>query len=129
MLLLAAPSTAAAQPASSAPSRAQLRTCLVHATPETCLDDLFRRDLTGHTTQEALRLLDRYQADDGDLRHACHPVVHAIGRETFRIQKSVHAAFQVCDGTCVVASHAVPPEAITAQCREHFPHGTTCNAV
>ena len=98
-ILLATPAIAAA-PAADIPTPEQLRACVVETTPHQCLDDLFRRYLTGHTTQQALRLLDRYQAEDGGVRNACHLVVHAIGRETFRIRKSVHASFQVCDGTC-----------------------------
>lgn len=100
LLLLAAPSSAFAKDATDVPTPAQLRACILDPTPEACLDALFRRYLTRYPTQDALRLLEKYQAADGDIRNACHPVVHAIGRETFRVQRSVQSSFQVCDGTC-----------------------------
>jgi hypothetical protein len=73
---------------------------MLSQTPEACLDALFRRYLTSHTTQDALRLLDRYQQTDGEMRNVCHPVVHAIGRETFRIHQTVPRSFELCDGSC-----------------------------
>ena len=101
----ASPGAAAGPPTGSgaragAPSPDELRACFAGRTPETCLDGLFRRYLATHSTAEALRLLTAYEAAHVDLRLGCHPIVHAIGRETFRIKGTIHDAFAACDGTC-----------------------------
>jgi hypothetical protein len=65
-----------------------------------CLDNLFAVALKTHSTLEILHLMQRYEAEDPELRRDCHPVVHAIGRETFRIKGNIHDSFSACDQTC-----------------------------
>jgi hypothetical protein len=65
-----------------------------------CLDDLFRPALNNHTTVEILQLIEALGVDDAELRRDCHPVVHAIGRETFRLRGNIHDSFSACDQTC-----------------------------
>lgn len=65
-----------------------------------CLDQIFREFLKTHTTPQALAQLQKFEEADPGYRVACHPVVHAVGRETFRIQKTVHDSFAACDQTC-----------------------------
>ncbi len=66
----------------------------------TCLDGLFREFLKTHSTTEALAVIQRYEDADAGLRLSCHPVVHAIGRETFRLAGTVQDSFAACDQTC-----------------------------
>ena len=47
-----------------------------------------------------LQLIERFEAEDPELRRDCHPVVHAIGRETFRLKGNIHDSFSACDQTC-----------------------------
>lgn len=65
-----------------------------------CLDLVFRQFLTQQTAAQALLLIQRYQEHDVELRLACHPVVHAIGRELFQQVGTIHNAFSACDQTC-----------------------------
>src|SRR5262245_59572762 len=65
-----------------------------------CLDDLFREALKTHSTLEVLQLIQRAEDEDADLRRDCHPIVHAIGRETYRIKGNIHNSFSACDQTC-----------------------------
>ena len=83
------------------PSPAALKECL-NKTDQTgkCLDGLFREFLQTHSTAEALELLRRYEDPYSELRLSCHPVVHAIGRETFRVKGTIHDSFAACDQTC-----------------------------
>ncbi len=96
VLLASGSAVAAAEP----PSPAALRACQATPRPDECLDGLFRPYLAGHSTTDALRLIEQYSAEHADLRVGCHPIVHAVGRETFRVRGSVHAGFAACDGTC-----------------------------
>lgn len=83
------------------PTPRELKRCFgTGAERDRCLDGLFREFLAGHSTVEALKLVDRYGATDTDIRLACHPIVHAVGRETFRIKKTIHDSFTACDQTC-----------------------------
>lgn len=45
-------------------------------------------------------MIERFEAEDSELRRDCHPVVHAIGRETYRIKGNIHDSFLACDQTC-----------------------------
>jgi hypothetical protein len=65
-----------------------------------CLDLVFREFLTQQTAAEALALVQRYQEHDAELRLACHPVVHAIGRELFQRAGTIHDSFVACNQTC-----------------------------
>jgi hypothetical protein len=95
----AAPAKTAA-PAEAAPSAAALNACLGQGGQEDCLDRHSREFLRTHATVEALALLQRYLETDWRLRLGCHPIAHAIGRETYRLKRTIHDAFTACDQTC-----------------------------
>ncbi len=85
---------------SSVPSREQVIACLRQAGGAECLDNLFREMLKTHSTAQALELIQRFEREDPELRRDCHPVVHAIGRETYRLKGNIHDSFSACDQTC-----------------------------
>ena len=82
------------------PSLDAIKSCLKGSGSAACLDNLFRPVLKTHTTIEILKLIEQLGIDDGELRRDCHPVVHAVGRETFRLKGNVHDSFSACDQTC-----------------------------
>ena len=90
-----APTAAAAMP-----TLAAVKSCLASARGAECLDKLFAEALKTHSTIEVLQLMQRFEAQDPELRRDCHPVVHAIGRETYRIKGNIHDSFSACDQTC-----------------------------
>jgi hypothetical protein len=65
-----------------------------------CLETLFRDGLKQQSPAELLQLIQKYEDADPALRQSCHPVVHALGREIFRVKGNIHDAFQACDQTC-----------------------------
>ena len=85
---------------STLPSRQAIKDCLNTARGAECLDELFRQSLKDHSTAEALGLIARLESEDPELRRDCHPVVHAIGRETYRVKGNIHDSFLACDQTC-----------------------------
>jgi hypothetical protein len=86
--------------ATELPSLAAIKECLKAADSVECLDNLFRTALKNHSTADALELIRRFEVEDPELRRDCHPVVHAIGRETFQLKGNVHDSFSACDQTC-----------------------------
>jgi hypothetical protein len=82
------------------PTAEAIGACLKAEHSAECLDLLFREALRKHTTAELLQLVARLETTDADLRRECHPVVHAIGRETFLQKGSIHDSFAACDQTC-----------------------------
>jgi hypothetical protein len=92
------PSSAASE--SALPSLDAIKSCINQPNSPECLDMLFRDALKKNTTLEVLQLIQRYEKEDIDLRRDCHPVVHAIGRETYRIKGTIHDSFSACDQTC-----------------------------
>jgi hypothetical protein len=85
---------------SGLPSMGVIKDCLKDVHGVECLDNLFREALKTHSTLEVLQLIDRFEAQDAELRRDCHVVVHAIGRETFRLKGTIHDSFAACDQTC-----------------------------
>jgi hypothetical protein len=65
-----------------------------------CLDLLFRELLAERSAAEVLGIIQLGQDRDSDVRLACHPIVHAIGRELFQRAGTIHVAFQSCNQTC-----------------------------
>jgi hypothetical protein len=65
-----------------------------------CLDKLFREALKTHSTIEILQQIQRFEDDDAEIRRDCHPIVHSVGRETYRIKGNIHDSFNACDQTC-----------------------------
>lgn len=101
-LAVLAPHAAAAQSiaAPALPDARAIHSCLSQTRSAECLDQLFGEALQHHTTAELLELIRRLEQDDPQLKSACHPVVHAIGRETYRLKGNIHDSFSACDQTC-----------------------------
>jgi hypothetical protein len=85
---------------SALPSAEALKACFQTSRSAECLDELYREPLSRHSTLDALQQLQRLESVDLELRRDCHPIVHAIGRETFRLKGNIHDAFSACDQTC-----------------------------
>jgi hypothetical protein len=109
----------------TAPPIEQIRDCLAQGESAECLDKLFREMLTTHSTAQALELIRRFEKEDPELRRDCHPVVHAVGRETFRLKGNIHDAFSACDQTCHSGCYHgsverfLRGEAVYAQAKRH----------
>ena len=106
-ILLSAGSSAPAQetkqtlvPTAALPSAQAINSCMGRKDGAECLDNLFREALKNNSTRDALQLIQRLEKEDPDIRRDCHPIVHAIGRETFRSQGNIHDSFTACDQTC-----------------------------
>jgi hypothetical protein len=82
------------------PSLEAIKACMDGGTNAECLDQLFRAALSQHSTMELLQLVQRFGTEDPEVGRDCHPIVHAIGRETFRIKGNIHDSFAACDQTC-----------------------------
>ena len=82
------------------PSAEALKSCMERRDGAECMDKLFREALKSHTTRDALQLIQRFSDNDAEIRRDCHPIVHAIGRETYRVKGTIHDAFSACDQTC-----------------------------
>jgi hypothetical protein len=85
---------------STLPSLQTIKACMNNPGAAECLDQLFREILKTHSTREALQSIEQFEAEDPEFRRDCHPVVHSIGRETFRLKGNIHEAFSACDQTC-----------------------------
>jgi hypothetical protein len=85
---------------SAMPAPEAIKACMAGPRGAECLDLLFRETLKTRTTLEALQYVERLEATDAELLRDCHPVVHAIGRETFLQKGSIHDSFAACDQTC-----------------------------
>jgi hypothetical protein len=90
----------AASKAGDLPSLATTKDCLKKIRSAECLDNLFRETLKHHTTGAVLQLIQRFELEDAEFRRDCHPVVHAVGRETFQLKGNIHDSFSACDQTC-----------------------------
>ncbi len=66
-----------------------------------CMEPFWAEYLKTHTTKEALGLLSCYANTDPDIAASCHPVSHAIGRQTFVVQGTIERSFAQCDQTCI----------------------------
>jgi hypothetical protein len=84
------------------PPPAALKECLAKPPPgnNECLELLFRGALEKQSPAELLKLVQKYEDEDAALLLACHPVVHALGREIFRVKGNIHDSFLACDQTC-----------------------------
>jgi hypothetical protein len=82
------------------PAPDAIKACLKRARSAECLDLLFREALKTQSTLQALQYVQHLEETDAELRRDCHPVVHAIGRETFLQKGSIHDSFAACDQTC-----------------------------
>ncbi|TSC75513.1 MAG: hypothetical protein G01um101430_355 [Parcubacteria group bacterium Gr01-1014_30] len=83
-------------------SAEELKICLARPGSEinNCLDSLFRKYLEKKTPVEALALVEELGNYDSKIRFSCHPIVHAIGRETFKKEGTIPDSFAACDQTC-----------------------------
>ena len=102
LVLLVWATVSRAEPLSSAalPSAAALRDCMNDRNGAECLDNLFGEALKKNSTPEVLQHVQRLSDENQDIRRDCHPIVHAIGRETFRAKGNIHESFSACDQTC-----------------------------
>ncbi len=82
------------------PSIEELKGCLKTIQAAECLDKLYNKALKNNSTFDALKQIQQLEAQDPELRRDCHPIVHAIGRETFRVKGTIHESFAACDQTC-----------------------------
>lgn len=82
------------------PTAQEVKSCINSRQSAECLDSLFAQALKRHSTLEILQLIQRYETEDPELRRDCHPVVHAVGRETYRVKGNIHDSFSACDQTC-----------------------------
>jgi len=73
-------------PTALLPSGQAIKSCMGRKDGAECLDNLFREALRTNSTLDALQSIQRLEKDDPDIRRDCHPIVHAIGRETYRIK-------------------------------------------
>jgi hypothetical protein len=87
-------------PTALLPSAQAIKSCMGRKDGAECLDNLFREALRTNSTLDALQLIQRLEKDDPEIRRDCHPIVHAIGRETYRIKGNIHDSFSACDQTC-----------------------------
>ncbi|HTF92292.1 MAG TPA: hypothetical protein VK632_04560 [Verrucomicrobiae bacterium] len=87
-------------PTAALPSLDAIKTCMDSRQSAECLDKLFRDALKNHSTLDILQMVQRFEAEDSEFRRDCHPVVHAIGRETYRLKGNIHDSFSACDQTC-----------------------------
>jgi len=85
---------------STLPTLQTTKECMSSSAPAECLDQLFRETLKTHSVKEVLGLVEKFESEDSEFRRDCHPVVHAIGRENFRLKGNLHEAFAACDQTC-----------------------------
>jgi hypothetical protein len=87
--------------AGSPVSNAKLNACLgLGAQQPQCLDEIFKLYMVDHSTTQALALLQCYEDNDTNLNVSCHPISHAIGRNTYVIDKTIDKAFSDCNQTC-----------------------------
>jgi len=86
--------------AAEAPPATALKACLGKPGSDQCLDRLYREALGTQSPAQLLQSLQKYQDTDPGLRLSCHPVVHALGREIFRVKGNIHDSFSACDQTC-----------------------------
>jgi hypothetical protein len=87
-------------PTAALPSLEAIKTCMDSRESAECLDKLFRDALKNYSTLNVLQMVQRFEAEDPEFRRDCHPVVHAIGRETYRLKGNIHDSFSACDQTC-----------------------------
>src|ERR1700752_1032892 len=92
--------TSQTQAPSALPSAEALKSCMSSRNGAQCMDELFREALKKHSTREALQLIQSLSDNDPEIRRDCHPIVHAIGRETYRISGNIHNSFSACDQPC-----------------------------
>jgi hypothetical protein len=67
---------------------------------EDCADSRVEKLLETKSTKDLLAELDSLGKSNGVWLQQCHPVVHVIGRMTFKKAGTLHAAFAACDQTC-----------------------------
>lgn len=91
---------AAGKPASF--SSKELNDCLRLPVPASgkCLDLITREFLKSRSPIEALALIRNHEIADQNVHLYCHVIAHSVGREVFRVKKTVHGSFAVCDQTC-----------------------------
>lgn len=66
-----------------------------------CLDDFMVEYFSsGKTTKQVLADVEAARSTSTAIENDCHPIVHAIGRETYKLTGNIGDAFEACDQTC-----------------------------
>ncbi|MFS8130581.1 MAG: hypothetical protein ACMG57_01240 [Candidatus Dojkabacteria bacterium] len=66
-----------------------------------CMDDFMVEYFkTGKTTKQVLADLETARSTNLTIENDCHPIVHAVGRETYKLTGNIGDAFEACDQTC-----------------------------
>src|SRR6185369_5780416 len=59
-----------------------------------CMDDFMVEYFKGRTTKQVLADVEAARATSTTIENDCHPIVHAIGRETYKLLGNIGDAFQ-----------------------------------
>jgi len=65
-----------------------------------CMDDFMVEYFKGRTTKQVLADIEIARSQSSTIENDCHPIVHAVGRETYKLTGNIGDAFQACDQTC-----------------------------
>lgn len=66
-----------------------------------CMDDFMVQYFSsGKTTKQVLADLEAARSTSPTIENDCHPIVHAVGRETYKLTGNIGDAFEACDQTC-----------------------------
>lgn len=65
-----------------------------------CFDDFMAEYFKGRTTKQVLADIESARSTNTSIENDCHPIVHAVGRETYKLTGNIGDAFQACDQTC-----------------------------
>ena len=91
------PTPAPIDPASEAQGISNIFQC---GNDANCMDTAAGTLLQTRNTRELLAELDELGKQDTQVLVQCHPIVHAIGRMSYKLSGNVGDAFQLCDHTC-----------------------------
>src|SRR4051812_16339528 len=58
-----------------------------------CMEPAWAEYLKTHSTKQGLAILQCYADNDPFIRASCHPVSHAIGRQTFVVHGTIDQSF------------------------------------
>ena len=92
-----APTRTPINPASKAQEVSDIFRC---GNDANCMDTVAGSLLQTRDTRELLAELDELGKQDSQVLIQCHPIVHAIGRMSYKLSGNVGDAFQLCDHTC-----------------------------
>lgn len=65
-----------------------------------CMDKFMDEYMSSKTTRETLADLEVARSENTEIENNCHPIAHAIGRNTYKAKGNIGDAFEACDQTC-----------------------------